>query len=182
MGNAEGYWFAGGLCGVLENGTISRCYAASGIWCASLPGSINGYNKHGTVTACFYEGALNPLAGPQAGVTPLTTAQFTNTAPFTAAGWDFVGEAVNGIADLWHMPYQASGYPMLYWQRDITGDITGSYGVNLVDFNTFAASWLSSSGDADYEPACNLDNTGDSENCIDTADLAVLSQCWLEGK
>ena len=33
---------------------------------------------------------------------------------FTDAGWDFVGETVNGTADIWRMP--SGGYPILSWQ------------------------------------------------------------------
>lgn len=53
--------------------------------------------------------------------------------------------------------------------------------VNFYDFAVFAQSWRSSSTDDRWNAECNLDDSGSSENVIDTADLLFFCDKWLEG-
>jgi hypothetical protein len=51
--------------------------------------------------------------------------------------------------------------------------------INMVEFSLFSTYWQTSlPGDPAWQ-YCNLDNTGDSEDIIDMADLSVFMQDWL---
>jgi hypothetical protein len=103
------------------------------------------------------------------GGTGKTTTQMQDINTFLAANWDF--------QNLWHMPYQSTGYPMLFWQRDIPGDFAASYGVTLTDFAIFSQSWLTSSGQPDYNEDCDLVD----DNAINLADLLTFAENFLQG-
>jgi len=57
--------------------------------------------------------------------------------------------------------------------------------INMAEFAVFSRAWLSQAGgnDPNWNPACNLDNTGASANVIDLADLILFCedapQNWL---
>jgi hypothetical protein len=57
------------------------------------------------------------------------------------------------------------------------GDFDGSGGVNLVDFGIFSAAWLTESGDAQWNPQCDVF----IDNVIDIRDLDAFVERWLEG-
>ena len=101
-----------------------------------------------------------------------TTAEMQTESTFTDAGWDFNAETLNGVEDIWHMPYGAVGYPMLWWQRDIPGDWCGKYGVGIEDYAVLADSWQVE------DSAINLAGA----DIIDIEDLAVFCDYWLVGK
>ena len=73
------------------------------------------------------------------------------------------------------MPFEAIGYPMLGWQKDIPGDFAGRYGVDMVDFAVLADTWSLSSGQTDYNDLCDLMD----DDTIDINDLAVFAENWL---
>ena len=50
---------------------------------------------------------------------------------FTGAGWDFVGEDVNGVDDVWKIR-EGVTYPQLSW-RGVGGDVAGGWRVDMVD-------------------------------------------------
>jgi len=64
-------------------------------------------------------------------------------------------------------------------QQPIAGDFDNNGIVNLYDYTMLALSWNSISGDNNYNAVCNLDDSGESLNSIDTADLAVFCGNWL---
>lgn len=66
-------------------------------------------------------------------------------------------------------------------ESGIAGDFDDSGSIDLADFARLAASWTSMAGESDWDDVCNLDNTGDSEDVIDIADLSILLQNWLSG-
>ena len=51
--------------------------------------------------------------------------------------------------------------------------------VNMVEFSLFAENWLKYSPTDPEWQFCNLDNTGDSEDTIDLADLMIFLDEWL---
>lgn len=51
--------------------------------------------------------------------------------------------------------------------------------VDLCDFSVLALAWLSSQGDDNWNPACDLSEP--SDNVIDLRDLAVFGERWLAG-
>ena len=98
-----------------------------------------GYNPSGTFTDCFWDTQTSGMTdgvGDQdpdpAGVIGKTIVLMRTESTFTDASWDF------SVVPVWHTPFEATGYPMLGWQKDIPGDFTGSYGVDLVDFAVLA--------------------------------------------
>jgi len=140
----------GGLIGINivmtggEFSTVSNCYATGSVANGNASSNIGGLagenNGVGaSVNDCFWD---IETGGPDNSVgTGKTTAQMQNMNTYLDTEWDFIGEADNGTDDYWRQPYQV-GYPILYWQRDIPGDFTGSYGVNFEDFAVFAKDWL----------------------------------------
>jgi beta-galactosidase len=57
-------------------------------------------------------------------------------------------------------------------------DFTGDGGVGLQDFSIMALSWLSVSGEPDFNEICDLDGNGE----VGLEDLARLTTAWLVGK
>jgi len=57
------------------------------------------------------------------------------------------------------------------------GDVNKDCGVDFVDFATCALAWLTSEGEAGWNPKCNLHA---ADLTIDTLDLDVLVEQWLE--
>ncbi|MTI96237.1 MAG: hypothetical protein FH749_12300 [Firmicutes bacterium] len=71
-----------------------------------------------------------------------TTEELTSFFPYGDAGWDFIGETVNGTEDIWGInPDDNNGYPFLSWQeftKQIPAIITE--GVSHVEVTTAASS------------------------------------------
>jgi hypothetical protein len=163
----------GGLCGATESGTISNCYSTGLVTGDLHTGGFCGYNYHsGSFTGCFWntqtsgmtDGISNMDPDPN-GVQGKMTAEMKTLSTFTDAGWDFVGETTNGIEDIWLMPLRKD-YPILNWQ-----------GMNFVDYSAFANAWLSTPVDANWNPLCDLK----PDNIIDSLDLQILTEYWLNG-
>ena len=197
-----GKWsrFFGGLCGENENATISNCYATGSVIVgedAHDLGGLCGFNENGTITNCYATGAVTSedgsydfgglcgvssittnncfwdfeTGGYDNGIgTPKTTGEMQTESTFTGASWDF------SVVPLWHMPFLAVGYPMLGWQKDIPGDFTGRYGVNMADFAILSNAWLSDdTPTANWNEECDLDGS----DAIDTGDLKIFAEHWL---
>ena len=169
-------WYLGGLCG-RNSDTITNCYATGSVTggdSSYLLGGLCGGSAD-TITHCFWDVETSGIGiegDDNCGATGKTTEQMQTESTFTDANWDF------SVVPVWHMPFEAIGYPMLGWQKDIPGDFTGRYGVDLVDFAVLAETWPLSSGQTGYNDLCDLiDN-----DMIDLNDLAVFAQNWLTGK
>jgi The GLUG motif len=159
----------GGLCGENQCGTISNCYATGSVTGNISLGGMCGVNS-GTFTGCFWD---VETGGPDNGIgTPKTTVEMQTESTFTDANWDF------SVVPVWRMPFEATGYPMLGWQKDIPGDFTGRYGVDMVDFAVLADTWGLSSGQAGDNDLCDLID----DDTIDLDDLVVFVENWLAGK
>ncbi len=151
QGNISGRQMLGGLVGSNEYGCqMINCYSTGSVT-GSVGGGLAAYNISESGDTCFWDMQSSGMTYSGAG-TGLLTETMQDKATFTGAGWDF--------ENIWHMPYQASGYPMLWWQRDIPGDTTGSYGVNMEDYEAISNQWLIPDG-------------------ADITEIIQLSEYWL---
>lgn len=183
IGEVSGNTEIGGLCGWNYSGSITDCFSTGAVSGSSYIGGLCGLVEvGGTITSCFWDtqtsGRQNGVGNMEpdpCGAMGRTTAQMQTQSTFTDYGWDFVCETANGTEDIWHMPYQINGYPMLYWQRDIPGDITASYGVNWADFAMMANAWRSTPEDDNWNSLCDLY----PDDVINYLDLQILVENWL---
>ena len=151
----------GGFCGYYWGDTFPPTEIKNCFWDVETSGQTVGYNLDSS-----YPGTVTNVVG-------MTTAEMMTESAFTDAGWDFNAETDNGTDDVWHMPYVGAGYPMLYYQRDIVGDLAGGYGVDLVEMAMIAEQW----GKTDCG-STDIDGSG----VVDLGDIAELASNWLEGK
>ncbi len=94
---------------------IENCYAAcqleDGENVQGLAGG--GYDFYGTALSSFWDIEVSGTTESYGGK-GLTTAEMKNPNTFINAGWDFVGETVNGAEDFWQIdPNINNGYPSL---------------------------------------------------------------------
>ncbi len=66
-----------------------------------------------TITDSFWDIETSRHTSSSGG-TGLPTDQMKMQITFTDAGWDFVGETINGVEDIWFLPQQ--DYPRLWWE------------------------------------------------------------------
>jgi len=105
-----GHREVGGLVGL--GGGIVRSYSAgavSGVW------EVGGLVGRGGATACFWDTQTSGQTTSDGG-TGKTTAEMQTAKTFLDAGWDFVGEMVNGSDDIWKIG-EGLGYPRLSWEK-----------------------------------------------------------------
>ncbi len=109
-----GQW-AGGLVGI-NSGSISKCYSSGNVAGTTMTvGGLVAFNLTSTpVTASFWDTQTSGQAA-SAGGTGKVTANMKKKVTFTSAGWDFVGETVNGTQDIWRIN-ENHDYPRLNWQ------------------------------------------------------------------
>lgn len=200
-GSVSGYYCIGGLAGYNYTGTIMNCYATGVAGGSYTVGGLAGWNNSGVVNFCYSTGLVNcykSIAGglignnqsgsiansfwntqtsgqtTSSGGTGKTTVQMKTLSTFTSAGWDFT--AADGDAADWMMLRPDEDYPRLVWQTIIPGDIAGLYGVNMADYKELSMHWRQTSCPAGCENAdINADGT------VDTQDLLLLAEHWMEG-
>ncbi len=150
-------------CANLNGSNLTDIDVSDGVWggiviAEPLPDSVGGIAgiNSGTIENSFWDAELCDITSEDNGQ---VTAQMQNINTFLNAGWDFNAETANGTNNLWHMPYKDTGYPMLFFQRDIPGDLAGSYGIDLTDFSELSSNWL---------------------NTYNITDLQTLAVYWLE--
>jgi len=173
---------AGGLVGRGYE-TILNCYSTGNVpQDTNIAGGLVGYN-HGIISDSFWDqqtsGQVDGVGGTGdmgvSGVEGKTTAQMQIESTFTAAGWDFEGESINGTEDIW-MIREGKTYPR--FARQIPkGDFVGDEGVNIADFAFFALAWRSSYGDNNWNPLCDISEPNDG--VINERDLGVFVNNWL---
>jgi hypothetical protein len=116
--------YAGGLIG-FNDGEIKNCYSSGAVNGAKYMGGLIGYN-YGKVNNSFWDTQRSGLDTSASG-TGKTTAEMKVATTFTNAGWDFIDEIANGIADNWGINKKDnSGYPFLKWQGFINEHILSS--------------------------------------------------------
>jgi len=203
VSSISGHGPVGGLMGIGYGGSVSNCYSTGKLF--GNEGAIGGLVGAGVpnVMNSFWD-VNNSDCNSSAGGTGKTTVEMQTESTFTDAGWDFVGEIINGANDIWDI-CEGMNYPKLTWQIPLLGDFICPDGVNFIDYAFFAEYWLQTiygdcggaeltgDGNANYADfalfaeywmltACGecggADFTGDGN--VDLADLAVFAEHWLE--
>ena len=182
-GDVNGIIYVGGLSGGIDSaGTINDCYATGTVTGTTDVGGLVGNNYNGLYTKCFWDVNVNPDVngigdGNDPNVIGKTTSEMQTESTFTDAGWDFVGEVINGPNDIWDI-CEGTNYPKFVWQIPV-GDFVCPDGVTFADFSVLGAAWLSEVGLANWDPNCDISEPND--NVIDERDLAVFCENWLAG-
>ena len=118
-GNLSGGFHVGGLVGH-NDGSVTQCYSTGAVGGLRSVGGLIGsnsdlYQGQGIVTLCFWDMQTSGQA-TSAGGTGKAKAEMQTAATFLAAGWDFVGETVNGTEDIWWI-LEGKDYPRLSWEN-----------------------------------------------------------------
>ncbi len=179
-GSVSGDWSVGGLVG-MSSTRISNCYSVGSVTgTTGVGGLIGSKSEHGmsSVTYSFWDTETSGQSTSDGG-TGKTTAEMQMESTFTDAGWDFVGESVNGTEDIWSI-CEGTNYPRLLWQIP-AGDFVCPDGFTIDDFLFFIEHWQDENCDLsnDYCQGTDLDFSG----TVDADDLEILLENWLaEGK
>ena len=185
-GDVNGIEYIGGLSGGIDSaGIINNCYATGKVTGDENTGGLLGYNtlNTGIIIESFWDSDINPdlndigNIGDDPNIIGLPTAQMQDPNTFIDAGWDFVGEVVNGPNDMWDI-CEGTNYPKFVWQIP-AADFECPDGVTMVDFSYFAYTWLSEPNYPNWDPNCDISEPND--NIIDEQDLAVFVENWLAG-
>jgi hypothetical protein len=175
--------YVGGLVGYNHYGEISNSYSAGEVTGGNLVGGLVGSRSNCIFTSCFWDSDVNPdVNGIGDGTTDpnvvgLPTVLMQTESTFTNAGWDFVGETVNGPNDIWDI-CEGTNYPKLAWSIP-AGDFMCPDGVNMLDFAILGEAWMSEAGDLNWDPGCDISEPADE--VIDWLDLGVFVGNWLMG-
>jgi len=103
--DVNGNTYVGGLIGFYDSGTISKCYSSGSVTGDEYVGGLVGYDSSNVYTSCFWDSTINPDVNGignanDPNVIGKTTAEMQKESTFTDAGWDFVGEVINGPNDI----------------------------------------------------------------------------------
>ncbi len=118
LGDVVGTENPGGFAGQnIEKSVIEMCYSAGDVDGDGVPGGFAGLNDSlSVIEACFWNRLTCGLTYSDGG-TGLINSQMRDQQTFLDAGWDFMGETVNGTEDIWGInPAENSGFPFLHWQ------------------------------------------------------------------
>jgi hypothetical protein len=115
LGDVNGSDFAGGFLGYNNNSAIvNNCYSAGSVSGEGTKGGfVAGNVNESEVNGSFWD--LNTSGQSEsAGGTGKTTEEMQTMTTYTEAGWDFVGESVNGNEDIWVInELNNYGYPYI---------------------------------------------------------------------
>jgi hypothetical protein len=164
-----------------NSGTITNCYSTgdvNGTGSFVDAGGLVGYSSGG-VAASFWDIQTSGQTW-SAGGTGKTTAEMKTKSTFTDAGWDFVGETINGPNDVWTIK-EGVGYPKLVWVLVNHVSSRFPFGWYEVDFADFAAmaNWWGRTDCADVNDCEGADFDFSGE--IDFSDLKIFCNYWLAG-
>ncbi len=152
----------GGFVGLNNNiGNISNSYATGSVSGSDYTGGFIGDNYGGTISYCIWNiGTSGQNVGSGSGMANIiellgkTTPQMQIMSTYTNIGWDFVGETVNGIEDIW----------------DISSTINDGFAYISALENSFF--------NADFE-ADNLSvNLGEEVQFTDLSNGEIISWSW----
>jgi hypothetical protein len=107
--------YVGGLLGHnSSSGQIIRCFSTGMVTGVEDVGGLIGSN-YADVTDSFWDMETSTLPYSDGGIGK-TTADMKTAGTFLEAGWDFVGETVNGPNDIWKIS-EGLDYPRLWWEK-----------------------------------------------------------------
>ena len=168
----HGTSYVGGLVGRINYGNINYCYSIGKVTGDGDTGGFIGKFNNGEAKYCYWD-----IETSETNIAYLTSSgkiSYGTSRVIEGRSTEQMQDVYNNYAfwpmiyiyglfpeGIWRMPYQQPEYPVLAWQRDIPGDLTGLYGVDIEDFSLMSQSWLS-----EYQ----------------LTDLQSLAQHWLEGK
>jgi hypothetical protein len=160
---------------------IKNSYATGIVYGEEEYGGLVGRNINwdgsleGSVVNSYWDTETSGQTTSPAG-TGLPTDQMQTLSTFTDAGWDFVGEEVNGTNDIWRMCEDGVHYPHLFSQHSVHGDYACPDWVGLEDLEALALNWLTDDNDPDFNYACD----GNGDGRIGLIDFSLLSRHWLK--
>ncbi|MBA7653867.1 hypothetical protein ES703_61730 [subsurface metagenome] len=177
-GDVSGNCRVGGLVGWNPGGgwiggpaTISSCYATGSVWGDNdYIGGLVGAGSANVVIGSFWDTQTSGQT-TSAGGTPKTTAQMQDINTFLAAGWDFVGEVIDGPNDIWDI-CEGTNYPKFVWQIP-AADFGCPDGVNFIDYAFFATHWLQTI----YGECGGVELTGEGK--VNWVDFALFAEYWM---
>ncbi len=165
---------------------ISNCYSTGAVSGNSYFGGLIGLNN-GDVNNCFWDVNSSGQESSSGG-TGKTTTDMQTMSIFTDAGWDFVGEVINGPNDIWDI-CDGTNYPKLAWQIPLLGDFVCPDGVEYNDLAVLCEQWLLKEIPADFWPdggdgIVNLFDwavfAAGWESTPDIDELAIFVEQWLQ--
>jgi len=178
-GSVTGDYGLGGFCGLNSDGIIETSCAAVEVQGGNNAGGFIGEDIDGEYIMSFWDSDINPGLdgignGSEPNVVGLPTVEMMKQETFVDAGWDFVGESINGPNDIWTVK-EGVKYPEHVW---IMVQYVDWDGVDFLDYGFFA----------DYYGVidCNAANDCNSADLnysgeVDTNDLKIFRDYWMEG-
>lgn len=103
------------------------------------------------------------------GGAPVASRSYTNSASIIT--WLYIGGT--------QAPGSCTYVDRLFFSSVSVADFIDPIGVDLLDYTVFVASWMSTPADPHWNPNCNLDDAGQSQDLIDLADLVIFCDNWL---
>jgi hypothetical protein len=121
-GSVIGNGSVGGLVGDDFRGRITMSYSKASVIGNTLVGGLVGSSFHDVVCPgvfndslyCFWDIEASSQTKSRWGIGKTTT-EMQTASTFLEAGWDFIGETINGPNDIWKMWY-GYDYPCLAWE------------------------------------------------------------------
>jgi hypothetical protein len=113
-----------GFCPYIYDCKVINCYSTgSVVYTGATNPTSKGFGSYlytgaySLMTGNYWNLETSNQATSGATATGITSNQMRTLSTFTAVGWDFVGESVNGTNDYWNIhPSLNSGYPYLNWE------------------------------------------------------------------
>jgi hypothetical protein len=148
---------------------IYKCYSTGEVTGSSDVGGLVGLHIAGEVGDSFWDIETSGC-NTSAGGTGKTTAEMQTKSTFTDAGWDFIGETVYGVEDIWRMCVDGVNYPILRWQFN-TADFVCPDGVEINDLAIMCEEWLLEELSRDVWPE-------GGDGIVNFLDWAVFANQW----
>ncbi len=117
-GDVDSFVYSAGFVGDgVDGSTIRRCFSTGEVTGTLDPGGFIAARENCVVRNCFYDTEASGMTTSAAG-TGLPTADMKDLDTFMAAGWDFMGETLNGTDNFWKLDgVNNNGYPLLSWEE-----------------------------------------------------------------
>jgi hypothetical protein len=149
---------------------VKDSYAAQSVIAESCGGGLIGGGSATVVISSFWDSQICLPATSSLDGNSLPTPDMKSEDTYLAAGWDFVGETVNGTTEVWDM-CDGMNYPRFVWDI-VGGDVSCPDGVGIEDLQLLGQEWLG--GSAVY---CDIAPVG-GDGKVDMLDFQELSKNW----